>query len=65
MKYYLSLPCAGCPWVYQRSEGSGLPHCTLLLSLISLNFNSTSVSSLASIPFLLISEDKGGPTHGH
>ena len=26
---------------------------------------SISISSLASIPLILITEDKGGPTHGH
>ena len=40
----------------------------ILLALAAHSFTSSSYSqlkpSLASIPFLLITEDKGGPTHG-
>ena len=61
MKYYLSVPCVGCPWVSQRSQRSGLPHCALLLFL-SLHHHA---QLSTAFPFLLISEDKGGPTHGH
>ena len=35
--------------------------CTASLSLLVC----INMPSLASIPLLLISEDKGGPTHGH
>ena len=39
---------------------------TASLSLpVYINHQSHSMHSLASIPLLLISEDKGGPTHGH
>ena len=31
MKYYLSVPCVGCPWVSKDLKGQGLPHCALLL----------------------------------
>ena len=63
------LICALC-WLslgLQRSLGSGLPHCALLLcwSVFSTTTSTLQQLSLASIPLLLILEDKGGPTHGH
>ena len=60
MKYYLSVPCVGCPWVSKGLKGQLASLCTASLSL-SLCI----MPSLASISLLLILEDKGGPTHGH
>ena len=63
MQYYLSVPCVGCPWVSKDLKGQAClaAHCFFLCSLPSINF----IHSLASIPLLLILEDKGGPTPGH
>ena len=59
MKYYLSVPCVGCPWVSKGLKGQGLLCCALLQP------PTNKMISLASILLLLTSEDKGGPTHGH
>ena len=59
MKYYLSVPCVGCPWV-SKGQTCLAVHCFYFsLSVCTI------MPSLASIPLLLILEDKGGPTHGH
>ena len=59
MKYYLSVPCAGCPCVSKGLKGQAC------LAVHCFSFSLCIMPSLASIPLLLISEDKGGPTHGH
>ena len=61
MKYYLSVPCVGCPWVSKGLKGQACltVHCFYFLLVYII------MPSLASICLLLISEDKGGPTYGH
>ena len=59
MKYYLSVPGVGCPWVSKGCKGQAC------LAVHCFSISLCIMPSLASIPFLLISEDKGGPTHGH
>ena len=59
MKYYLSVPCVSCPCVSKGLKGQ---------ACLAMHFSPHHhfiMHSLASIPFLLISEDKGGPIHGH
>ena len=62
MKYYLSVPCVGCPWVSKGFKGQTClaVHCFSASTIMKMM-----MPSLASIPLLLILEDKGGPTHGH
>ena len=43
--------------------GLGLPHCTLDYINGSISLHHL-MCSLASVPFLLFTENKGGPTHG-
>ena len=64
MKYYLSVPCVGCPWISKGLKGQACltVHCFSFSHYIIIM---KIVPSLASIPLLLILEDKGGPTHGH
>ena len=63
MKYYLSVPCVSCSCVSKGFKGQAClamhfsSHHRLIIIII--------MHSLASIPLLLISEDKGGPTLGH
>ena len=61
--YYLSVPCVGCPWVSKDLKGQAClaAHCFSLCFPLSIII----MHSLASIPLLLISEVKGGPTPGH
>ena len=61
-QYYLSVPCVSCPMVSKVFKGQAClaAHCFSLSQ-----HHLTSIHSLASIPLLLIPEDKGGPTHGH
>ena len=58
MKYYLSVPCVSCPCVSRGLKGQ---------ACLAMHFSSHHIimHGLASIPLLLILEDKGGPTHGH
>ena len=66
MKYYLSVPCVGCPFVSKDLMGQAClaMHCSTGLSLL-VSVSTSSIHSLASISLLLILEDKGGPTPGH
>ena len=59
MKYYLSVPCVDCPWVSKGLKGQ------VCLAVHCFSLSHCIMPSLASIPLLLILEDKGGPTHGH
>ena len=63
MKYCLSVPCVGCPWVSKglKCQDCLAVHCFSFSCCIINNI----MPSLASIPLLLVLEDKGGPTHGH
>ena len=58
------MPCVSCPLVPSGLKGQAClaAHTPLLLQIIHLNHP---MHSLASIPLSLITEDKGGPTHGH
>ena len=71
MKYYLSVPCVGCPCVSKDLKGQA---CLTMhsASLVSLNLgvsiiisNLSIMHSLANDSLILISENKGGPTPGH
>ena len=71
MKYYLSVPCVGCPCVSKDLKGQA---CLAMhsASLVSLNLgvsiiiiNLSIMHSLANDSLILISENKGGPTPGH
>ena len=59
------MPCVGCPAVFKDLKGQAClaVHCfSVFPSLQQFPFI---MHSLASIPLLLILEDKGGPTPGH
>ena len=50
MKYYLSVPCVGCPWVLKGLKGQTC--LAAQCSSLSLSINITNLMhSLASIPF--------------
>ena len=63
IKYYLSVPCVGCPHVSKDLKGQAC--LTMHCFAVAHHFISSAIHSLASITLLLISEDKGGPTPGH
>ena len=69
MKYYLSVPCVGCPCVSKdlKVQACLAMHSASLSShhIISSSISSHLMHSLANVSLLLISEDKGGPTPGH
>ena len=72
MKYYLSVPCVGCPDVSKDLKGQAClaMYCSTGLSLslslsLSLGISISITHSLANTSLLLILEDKGGPTPGH
>ena len=64
MKYYLSVPCVGCPCVSKDLKGQA---CLAMhsASLVCLNLGVSILHSLANVSLILISENKGGPTPGH
>ena len=61
IKYYLSVPCIGCPDVSKDLKGQAC----LTMHHLHLHHHPLLMHSLANIPLLLIPEDKGGPTPGH
>ena len=68
MKYYLSVPCVGCPCVSLDLKGQAClaMHCSTGLSQsVCQHHRLISIHSLANVSLLLIPEDKGGPTPGH
>ena len=79
MKYYLSVPCAGCPCVSRdlKAQACLAMHSASLSllfrhhqphhinSLASSHVISIIMHSLANVSLILILEDKGGPTPGH
>ena len=70
MKYYLSVPCVGCPCVSKDLKGQAClamhsaPLHTSYTSLASSHVTSI-MHSPANISLILISQNKGGPTPGH
>ena len=64
MKYYLSVPCVGCPCVSNDLKGQA---CLAMHSapIVCLNLGVSIMHSPANDSLILISEDKGGPTPGH
>ena len=65
MKYYLSVPCVGCPCVSKISRVRLASLCTLLLSTHHTHHVISIKHSPANVSLILISENKGGPTPGH
>ena len=66
IKYYLSVPCVGCPCVSKDLKGQAClaMHCSTFLSLYQNQYHRL-MHSLANVSLLLILEDKEGPTPGH
>ena len=72
MKYYLSVPCVGCPCVSKDLKGqacltmhSASLACYNLGVSIIISDLSIIMHSSANDSLILISEEKGGPTPGH
>ena len=66
IKYYLSVPCVGCPDVSKDLKGQAClaMHCFTVTHQFIIS-SISHLTALASITLLLILEDKGGPTPGH
>ena len=62
IKYYLSVPCLGCPDVSKDPKGQA---CLAVIPSFLYLHAIQSLCCLASLSLILISEDKGGPTPGH